>query len=254
MSVDELLPLVASFAMPINFQVLDYGDTPIGTLMLRKRRMISMPDTDIYEVKLGDYFLMSSLFHEAEYQLAVLGLAELEGEDLEVLVGGLGLGYTAKGALDESRVKSLHVIEYLEKVIDWHCSKMVPLGEELSGDPRCSLVHADFFACSADLEGGFVADEPGKTFDAILLDIDHTPDNVLHQTNTRFYTTEGLTELKAHLKPNGVFALWSDGAPEESFREHLDSVFATAVSHQVDFENPVTGGTSCGTVYVARMA
>jgi len=247
MSVDARGPFCASFGM-LNFQVLDDCDTPIGPLMLRRRRMPSMPDTDIFEVKLGEEFLMSSLFHEAEYQLSVLGLAEVEGDELEVLVGGLGLGYTAKAALDHERVKSLHVIEYLDRVIAWHRLKLVPLGEALCEDPRCARIHADFFAGSADVERGFLPDDPGKTFDAILLDIDHTPDNVLHQTNTRFYTEEGLRELKSHLKPSGVFALWADREPQEAFRQHLESVFASAVSHQIDFENPITGGVSCGTV------
>ena len=113
------------------------------------------------------------------------------------------------------------------------------------------MVHADFFARARDTETGFDPDHPGKTYDAILLDIDHTPTNVLHQTNTHFYTEEGLRELQAHLKPHGVFALWADGEPEEAFTEKLDGLFASATGHRIEFDNPITGGSSVGAVYVA---
>jgi len=85
------------------------------------------------------------------------------------------------------------------------------------------------------------------------LDIDHTPTRVLHQTNTRFYTQEGLTELAQHLNLGGVFALWADGPPETAFTDHLTRVFATATAHTIVFNNPITGGTSDGAVYVAQV-
>ena len=79
--------------MSIDFEELDYRNTPIGVVSLRRRRHVSL-DIDVYEVKLGDEFLMSSLFTEGEIALARLGLAGLTGP-LDVVVGGLGLGYTA---------------------------------------------------------------------------------------------------------------------------------------------------------------
>ncbi len=239
--------------MAFIYEELDFRTTPLGDLLLRRRQSPQLPGVDIFEVKLGDYFLMSSLFHEAEHQLSKLGLAEVEGDDLEVVVGGLGLGYTAVSALEETRVKRLIVIDYLEAVIEWHQQKLVPLGEPLSTDPRCELRHADFFECSKHIEKGFDAKQPGKKFDAILLDIDHTPSNLLHPSNASFYGETGLTELKAHLKPNGVFALWADGKPEPSFIEHLHRIFGNAQGHTIEFDNPVAGGVSHGAVYVAKL-
>ncbi len=195
---------------------------------------------------------MSSLFHEAEHQLAKLGLAALESDNLDVVVGGLGLGYTAVSALEDARVSSLVVVEYLEGVIEWHRNGLVPLGEKLTNDSRCCLEHANFFALSRNTEQSFESKYPEKTYDAILLDIDHTPTNVLHQTNSRFYTEDGLAELARHLKPAGVFALWADGLPETFFTERLAKVFASAESHIIEFGNPIVGGTSTGAVYVAR--
>jgi spermidine synthase len=100
----------------------------------------------------------------------------------------------------------------------------------------------------------FDPDYPANKHDAILLDIDHTPKNVLHQMNKRFYTEEGLGELTQHLKPGGVFAVWADGIPEESFTKRLGEVFADADSHTIKFDNPIIGGSSEGAVYVARMS
>jgi len=234
------------------FEELDFQRTPIGELALRRRRIPKLGDLDVYEVKLGEDFLMSSLFHEAERQLSKLGLEALEKDDLDMVVGGLGLGYTAAAALEDPRVSSLVVIEYLAPVIEWHRNGLVPLGETLSSDQRCRLAHADFFALSQDAENSFDPLNPEKKHDAILLDIDHTPTNVLHQTNVRFYTEEGLKELARHLKPDGVFALWADGEPEASFADQLSKVFGSAEDHTIEFDNPITEDSSKGAVYVAK--
>ena len=93
---------------------------------------------------------------------------------------------------------------------------------------------------------------PTKKHDALLLDIDHTPTNVLHQTNTHFYTEAGLQEMAKHLAPDGIFAMWADGAPEEFFTKRLGNIFASSEAHTIEFDNPITGGTSIGAVYVAR--
>ena len=234
------------------FEELDFRPTPLGDLMLRRRRIPRLGELDVYEVKLCDDFLMSSLFHEAERQLAKLGLGALGKDDLDVVVGGLGLGYTAVTALEDPRVSSLVVVEYLEPVIEWHKNGLVPLGDTLTKDSRCRLLQADFFALSRNIGNSFDSENPTKKHDVILLDIDHTPTNVLHQTNTRFYTEEGLGELAQHLKPGGVFSLWADGEPEASFTDRLGEVFGQAESHTIEFENPITEGFSKGTVYVAQ--
>lgn len=234
------------------FEELDFNSTPIGDLVLRRRRIPKLGDIDVYEVKLGDDFLMSSLFHEAEHQLAKLGLNLMERDDLDVVVGGLGLGYTAVAALEDPRVSSLVVIEYLAPVIEWHQSGLVPLGETLALDDRCRLIHGDFFALSRNIEKSFDPMNAEKKHDAILLDIDHTPTNVLHQTNSHFYTEEGLSELAKHLKPGGIFALWADGEPETFFTDRLGKIWGWADAHTIEFDNPITEDISKGTVYLAQ--
>ena len=238
--------------MDFIYEELDFRPTPIGELMLRRRRMPQFGDRDIYEVKLGEHFLMTSLFHEAESQLASMGLAALNRDPLDVVVGGLGLGYTAAEALKDRRVESLVVVDFLEAVLGWHQTGLVPLGRTLMDDERCRMVQADFFALSRDVTKSFDPDHPAKRHDVILLDIDHTPTHVLSQTNTHFYTEEGLGELARHLKPGGVFAMWADGIPEDEFTRRLNGVFAHAESHTIEFDNAITGDVSKGSVYVAH--
>lgn len=236
--------------MSVNFEELDYQQTELGELVLRRRRLLSLPGTDIFEIKLGDSFLMSSLFTEVEVALARLALAELPGDKLDVVVGGLGLGYTAQAALENSAVNSVAVIEALPAVIDWHRRGLVPLGARLTADPRCRFVHGDFFklANSASLN----PESPGQRFHAILLDIDHSPRSLLDRRHQSFYEVEGLRGLAAHLHPGGVFAMWSDDPPEETFLGALDKAFADSRAHIVPFHNPLLECDSASTVYVAR--
>src|SRR6267154_2579673 len=138
--------------MSLNFEELDFRPTPMGVLSLRRRRHLTT-GVDIYEIKLDDEFLMSSQFTTAEIELARLGLAALERTDLEVVVGGLGLGYTAQAVLDDKRVRSLIVVDALAEVIEWHERGLLPLGEQLTADPRCRFVAGDFFAMSASADG-----------------------------------------------------------------------------------------------------
>ena len=128
----------------MKIEELAFHQTPLGDLVLRRRPEPLLRNTKIFEVKLGDEFLMSSLFTEGEKQLSYLGLADLEGE-LDVVVGGLGLGYTAVAALENKSVRSLLVIDKFQEVINWHLNELVPLGKILSADKRCELRAGDFF-------------------------------------------------------------------------------------------------------------
>lgn len=236
--------------MTRRFEELDWQQTPIGEVSLRRRHDPSL-DVEVYEVKLGDEYLMSSLFTVAEIALARLGLAELPEGNFAVVVGGLGLGYTARAALQDPRVGSLLVVDYLSAVIGWHERDLLPLSTALTGDPRCRLVHGDFFALTAGTDG-YDPLTPGRRFDAVLLDIDHSPSHLLHPANGGFYTPAGLRRLAAHLHPGGVFALWSNDPPDDTFTAVLAGVFAEARAEIVTFDNPLQRRRSANTVYVAR--
>jgi spermidine synthase len=239
-------------AISARFEELAWRETPIGEISLRRRRD-PLLDVEVYEVKLDDEYLMSSLFPVAEIELARLGLGRLPdpGAELDVVVGGLGLGYTARTALADPRVRSLVVVEAIEDVIDWHRRELLPFATGLATDPRTRFVRADFFALVAGA-GGVDPDVPERRFHAVLLDVDHSPRHVLHPGHAPFYTTDGLRRLARHLHPDGVFALWSNDPPDDAFRRTLDAVFRDTEAHVVRFANPLQGGESTNTVYLAQ--
>lgn len=230
------------------FEELDRQATSMGEISVR-RRLDPILGVDVYEVKLGDEHLMSTIFTAAEIALADLALAALDRDGLDVAVGGLGLGFTARAALADHRVRSLDVVEALPAVIDWHERRILPGADELVDDARCQLVEADFFAVVASGER-FRADGPDR-YDAILLDIDHTPTHVLHPSHAAFYTPAGLGRLVERLAPGGVFALWSDRA-DDDFLAAAQTVFPSCDTHEVRFPNHHTGGEGANVVYVCR--
>lgn len=237
--------------MSSRLEELDYQQTPMGELTLR-RRHDPLVDAEVYEVKLGEEYLMSSLFTLAEEELARLGLDAVSGDDLRVLVGGLGLGYTAVTALDDARVASMTVVDALPAVIDWHERRLLPVSPRLMGDARTRLALGDFFAWMRAAAGSGEADD--APYDAILLDIDHSPRHQLDPSHADLYTIDGLIRLRGHLTGRGVFALWSDDPPDDEFMADLDTVFPGARAQVVRFDNPLTGGISSNTVYVAPRA
>lgn len=237
--------------MSNTFEELDRRETHLGELVLR-RRLEPTLRVEIYEVKLGDEFLMSSLFTVAESELASLALAEIAGPGLDVVVGGLGLGYTARAVLEHVGVHSLTVVEALGPVIEWHERDLVPLASDLTSDPRCHFVEGDFFAMVAP--GADLGALGSGRCHAILVDIDHSPSHLLHPSHKAFYEPAGLAAVAGRLHPGGVLGLWSDGGADPAFVARLEIAFASCAVHTVTFANPLIDGESSSTVYVASTA
>jgi len=236
--------------MSARFEELDRRQTPMGEISLR-RRLEPTLQIDVYETKLDDDFLMSSLFTVAEIALADIPLAGIPRADLDVVVGGLGLGYTAGAVLRDPRVRTLHVIEALGEVIEWHRRGLLPLSDALMSDERCTLVEGDFFAMLAT--GSNFGSGMRERSDAILVDIDHSPRRLLDPSHAPFYDAEGQRRLADRLRPGGVHALWSDDPPDENHIAVVERVFASCEAHVVTFPNPLTGGVAANTVYVATL-
>lgn len=240
--------------MEIIFEELDFQSTPLGDISLRKRTEPRLNGKLLYEVKLNDEFLMSSLFTESEIQLSKLSLVALKQtqykNNFDVAVGGLGLGYTAVAALEDDSVKSLKVIDVMQPVIDWHQRGLVPLGKTLTADPRCTLIHDDFFAAATSSNKGF--DGENQQVHAVLLDIDHSPTHWLNEGNRSFYSKESLTKLANKILPGGIFGLWSNDPVDNAFIDLLNSVFQSSTSHVVKFPNLYSDKESSCTVYVAK--
>jgi len=245
--------------MSSRFEELDWQQTPMGAISLRRRRDPASGD-DVYEVKLDDDFLMSSLFTVAEVAVARLALAALPAlpasaqvdAQLDVCVGGLGLGFTAVEVLDHPGVRSLVVVERLGPVIGWHQHGLIPAGARLRDDDRCRLVEGDFFAMAAG--SGFDPAVAGRLFHAVVVDIDHSPRHLLHPSHADFYGPAGTRSLAERLHPGGVFALWSNDPPDDDYASVLAGVFDHVQIEVVSFPNPLQGRESSNTVYVARLA
>ncbi len=227
----------------MRIEELDWAETPWGAISLR-RRFDRVTERDVYEVKLGDDFLMSSQFTAGERELARIGLAAVAGPSLTVMVGGLGLGYTAAAALEDDRVTELSVVEALAAVISWHERDLLPDTTGLAADPRVRLVLDDFF----DVVRSGRAD---RTYDAVLLDIDHAPDWLLRDDHGDLYTALGFARVAAVLADGGALALWSDEPPDGEVVRRMGGAFEHADAHVVAFPNPLTGGESANTVYLA---
>jgi hypothetical protein len=97
-------------------------------------------------------------------------------------------------------------MEYSDAVIDWHQRDLLPDTAGLAADGRVRLVCADFFAAAMD-GVGFDPESPGRLFDAILLDIDHSPRHLLHDPHADFYNYDGLQSASTKLAPGGAFAM-----------------------------------------------
>jgi len=228
-----------------NLEVLAYEPCPLGMIGLRRRELLSEPGTVVTEITLDHTLLMSSCNVASEEALARVALEMHGGRALDVLVGGLGLGHTAREALRSPRVARLEVVEYLPQVIDWLAQDLLPLGPGLRADPRFAVVPGDVYARLA-------APPPdARRHDLVLVDVDHSPDEALGATSGSFYTAEGLARAKRHLAPGGLLGVWSY---EESpaFEAELRRAFASVRCEPVRFWNRLVNEPETNWLYFGR--
>jgi spermidine synthase len=225
-----------------NLQILAHEDTPLGPLCLRRRELLSKPGTVVTEITLDHAFLMSSYNTASERALADVALEMHPGTELSVLVGGLGLGYTAHAALQSARTARVEVMELLPQVIDWLKQDLVPLSQPLINDPRFVAVQGDVY--------GRLLSPPTERFDLILIDVDHAPDERLGEGYGWFYTESGLTLAREHLAPGGLLGVWSY-AENSDFSRALRKVFAEVRVVPVTFFNELVEEESTDWLFFA---
>ena len=226
-----------------NLDVLAYGDSPIGNICLRRRELLASPGTIVTEITVDHMLLMSSHHTASERALSSRALTRHGGtEGLRVLVGGLGLGYTAQEALKSEAVTRVDVVEFLPQVIGWMKNGLVPLSDELNSEPRYSVIEGDVYA--------MLAGPPELQYDLILIDVDHSPDEPLAEANAAFYTEAGLRRAKEHLHPGGVLGVWSyaDSGP---FGYAVRAVFPHGEIAPVEFDNELTGEEETNWLFLA---
>lgn len=196
---------------------------------------------------------MSSQFVDGEIAMADLALAMTQGENLDVVVGGLGLGYTAEAALRSPRVAKLTVVELIPQVIQWHRDHLLPLGKIVGDDPRCILRQGDFFALATESDG-FDPAAPDQLHDAILIDIDHSTTHFIVEASAGFYSAKAIAAITAKLKPDGVFALWSTDAEDPDFVAALEQSLVDVRVERVEFATPYRDEPAFNLIYLGRRA
>ncbi len=231
----------------MNLEILAYESSPLGPLCLRRRELLSQPGTVVTEVTLNHEFLMSSLYTDSERALARTAIQIHARDDLRVLVGGLGLGYTVREALLSKRVARVEVVELLPQVIDWLARGLVPLSSELQvemfDERRLVVTEGDVYRR--------LAGPPDELVDVILIDIDHSPDERLGDESAPFYTTRGLQAARRHLAPDGVMAVWSY-AESSPFVDALHEVFEHVHVESVTYHNQLVDEYPTDWLFLAR--
>lgn len=216
----------------MSLEILAYEPTPLGLLCLRRRELLSRPGTVVTEVTLNHEFLMSSYLSESEKALATIGLALVKGNaeprKFKVLVGGLGLGYTAAAALKSVDVDLVEVVEFLPQVIGWMSDGLVPLSNQLNAESRLRISSGDIYAR--------LAEPASQRFDLIAIDVDHSPEDVLGGQSEGFYSVVGLEAAKEHLTEGGVLGVWSY-AESTPLLDNMKTVFAEVRVEQVTVMN-----------------
>ena len=226
-----------------NLEILAHEMSPLGLLCLRRRELLSQPGTIVTEVTLNHEFLMSSLYTGSERALAHSAIEMHAGCDLRVLVGGLGLGYTAREALLSDRVSEVVVAELLPQVINWLAKDLMPLSSELNQSQRLVVAQGDVFQ---RLQG-----PAEELFDVILIDVDHSPDERLGNESISFYTTPGLMAAKRHLASRGILAVWSY-AESSPFSDALRAVFPQVLVKPVTYYNELIDEQLTDWLFFAR--
>lgn len=227
----------------MSIEVLAAEDSPIGMICLRRRELPAAPTQCAFEITVDHQFLMSSLVTASERALAERAVALHGGRGLSVLIGGLGLGYTARAALAAPAVARVEVVELLPQVIGWLERGLVPLASELTADRRLRVVQGDVYRR--------LLEAPGERYDAVLLDVDTSPERRLGEVSEPFYTEAGLRAVARHLAPRGLLGVWSCAESPE-FETALRGAFGEVWVEPIQFVNEMLGEDETNWLYFAR--
>ena len=201
------------------------AESPRGEVLLRERRDPDDNAATAVELRVNGVFVMDTLETTTERALASAALAQVE-VPREVLVGGLGLGFTAREVLMDARVERLVVVEVEEDLVAWMRDGTVPHGPQFLADERLSVVTADIRVA--------IEEARPDSYDLALLDVDNGPDYLVHEANAEVYGAEFLSRVRDVLRPGGCLVIWSNDE-SDSLRDELTRVFGTAtgIPHEV---------------------
>ena len=187
------------------------------------RRRIEERAADALELRVNGVFVMDTKETGSEAALAEAALA-LVDEPRDVVIGGLGLGYTLQRVLADPRVGRVSVVEIEEALVGWMRDGTVPHGPALLADKRVHIVNADIVMAIA---------EASSTYDLVLLDVDNGPGYLVHKANAGIYEQDFIASTTRVVNPGGALVVWSaDPAPQ--LAEAMEKVYGNCTEHRHD--------------------
>ena len=201
--------------MPVEYVDVARAASPRGEVVLRERRDPDAGSPGVLELRVNGVFVMDTRETSSERGLATAALAEVE-DPRAVLVGGLGLGYTAHEVLADRRVGRLVVVEIEEDLVRWMRDGTVPHGPAFLADDRLEVVTADVRQA--------LAEAAPASYDLVLLDVDNGPAFLVHDANAEVYRGGFLGTVRESLRPGGAAVVWS-ASPDPALEAEMAAVF-----------------------------
>jgi spermidine synthase len=197
------------------------GESERGEIVLRRRK--EEHAADALELRVNGVFVMDTRETGSETELAAAAL-DLVEDPRDVVVAGLGLGYTTQRVLADKRVERVMVVEIEETLVGWMRDGTIPHGPAVLADKRVHVVAADIVMAVA---------EATSTYDLVLLDVDNGPGQLVHGANAQLYEQEFLASTRKLLNRGGAIVVWSAN-PAPDLRAVMEQVFGNCTELRYD--------------------
>lgn len=198
-------------------EILDRCETSRGELILQQRG-------SEYEIISNGTFLMATYNGESERVLVRAALAAVDGVAENILIGGLGVGFSLQEALRSPHVARVEVVEIEPKIIEWNQSRLGSVARAAMADGRTAIRQQDVLDWL----------RTDALYDAVCLDVDNGSDWTVFEENHGLYTSAGLTAIYDHVRPGGAVSFWNarhDAAFLQRLRRQFGHVAVTTVPH-----------------------
>lgn len=218
------------------------AETERGEVVLRERHD---PDAvadaaGVLELRVNGVFVMDTLETNSEKGMATAALKQVE-HPRNVVIGGLGLGFTTHEVLADQRVEKLVVVEVEDALVQWMRDGTVPHGPTYLADRRLTVLAADIAIA--------MAEATSEAYDLILLDVDNGPGFLVYEDNEAIYHREFLSQARAALRPGGALVIWS-AAESPDLESEMREVFTKVVP--IPYDVRLQGRAEQYWLYLAR--
>lgn len=202
------------------------AESPRGEIVLRERRDPGAgPNAPVVlELRVNGVFVMDTFETSSEKGLATAALKQVESPR-NVVIGGLGLGFTLHEVLADQRVEKLVVVEVEDALVQWMRDGTVPHGPSYLADERVTVMTADIRIA--------MAEATPAAYDLVLLDVDNGPGFLVYDDNEAIYQREFLQQVKGALRPGGALVIWS-AAESPTLQAEMEQVFGESVAVPYD--------------------